>query len=222
MEPDDPPDLPANLKDCGSFRRESTELLIVQGDSAAVAVAAARNRQFQAVLTVGGKPLNSLRASRSQVAEFPCYRDIISSLGTGWDNEFDLGKLRYERVVLLFEPDADGIHASLLVLMYFYRWMRPLLEAGRVHLVRAPLYAITYDGIDEPICVVAEEWSVDELDRLVSQGKTNIVKQQFRGLESMGPGILRRHCVDPTTRNSTPMSVADVKAAIEVFSPEFK
>lgn len=222
MEPDDSPGLPAKLKDCGSFKVESTELLIVEGDSAAKAVDAARNRTLQAVLPIQGKPLNPLRSSRDLVAEYPFWQDIISAMGTGWDIEFDLSKIRYERVVLLFDPDADGIHSSMLVLMFFYRWMRPLLEAGRIHLVRAPLYEITYDGLVEPIYLVAEDARLKETDRLISEGKTNVVKTRFRGLGSIGPATLGRYCVNPTTRNSKTMQVADAEAAIEVFSPELK
>jgi DNA gyrase/topoisomerase IV subunit B len=222
MEPDDSPGLPAKLKDCGSFEVESTELFIVEGDSAAKAVEAARNRKLQAVMPIQGKPLNPLRSSRELVAEYPCWQDIISAMGCGWDTDFDLSKIRYERVVLLFDPDADGIHGSMLVLIFFYRWMRPLLEAGRIHLVRAPLYEITYDGVVEPIYLVAEDARINVADRLISEGKTNVVKKRFRGLESIGPAILRRYCVNPTTRNSAPMQVADAEAAIEVFSPEHK
>lgn len=212
--------LPAKLKDCGSFYRESTELFIVEGDSASASVVAARNQKLQAVLPIQGKPLNPIRASRNKVAHHPFYQDIICAIGTGWDSEFDLSKARYERVVLLFDPDADGIHCSMLVLMFFYRWMRPLLEAGRVHLVRAPLFQITYDGLDEPICLVREEEAIREVKRLTEEGKANIMRKRFRGLGSMEKGILKRHCVEPSTRKSEPMRVADAEAAIAMFAPE--
>jgi DNA gyrase subunit B len=222
MDPGHSSDLPAKLKDCKSFRVESTELLIVEGDSACASVAAARNQTRQAVLPIRGKPLNPLRANRSQVAEYPCYQDMVSAIGTGWDSRFDPSKMRYERVVLLFDPDADGIHCSMLVLMFFYRWMRPLLEAGRVHLVRAPLFQITYDGMDKLICLVGEDAGTKEIHRLKEEGKTSVMKKRFRGLGSMERAILCRYCVNPATRNSEPMRVADAEAAIQVFYPAFK
>lgn len=215
-------DLPAKLKDCKSFRVESTELFIVEGDSASASVAAARNQTLQAVLPIQGKPLNPLRANRNQVAEYPCYQDMVSAIGSGWDSEFDLTKMRYERVVLLFDPDADGIHCSMLVLMFFYRWMRPLLEAGRIHLVRAPLFQITYDGMDKLICLVGEDAGIKEIHRLKEEGKTSVMKKRFRGLGSMKRSILCRYCVNPATRNSEPMHVADAEAAMRVFYPALK
>jgi DNA gyrase subunit B len=214
--------LPAKLRDCKSFNVDSTELLIVEGDSASASVTATRIQSLQAVLPIQGKPLNPIRASRTKVAAFPFYQNIISTIGAGWDTEFDLSTCRYERVVLVFDPDADGIHCSMLVLMFFYRWMRPLLEAGRIHLVRAPLFQITCDEMEEPICLNDEEAGTIEVNRLKAEGRANVVKKRFRGLGSLPPTILWRYCVNPTTRDSEPMRVADAEAAIAVFSPGTK
>lgn len=110
----------------------------------------------------------------------------------------------------------------MLVAMFFYRWMRPLLEAGRVHLVRPPLYQITYDGITEPICMDEEETAAKKINRLIAQGKSDVRRKLFRGLGSMGSEILSRFCVSPLTRKSQILGVADVEAAIAVFSPSKK
>lgn len=174
------------------------------------------------MLPIQGKPLNPVRANRKKVSEHPFYRDIIGAFGAGWDSEFDLSKCRYERIVLVFDPDADGIHCSMLVLMFFYRWMRPLLEAGRVHLVRAPLFQITYDGVKDLICSDDEEFVTNQVGQLKAEGKANVMKKRFRGLGSMGADVLKRYCINPKTRKSQTLAVADADAAIAVFSPNKK
>lgn len=211
--------MPEKLKDCGASAARQTELLIVEGDSACSSVDSVRDRSFQAVLPIQGKPLNPIRASRAKVAEHPFYQAIIGSLGAGWDDEFDLNKCRFDRVVLVFDPDADGIHCSMLVLMYFYRWMRPLLEAGRLHLVRAPLVQITYDGAPDLFCTDEEEFASKEISRLRAEGKSNVLKKRFRGLGSMSSDVLARYCIDPKTRKSHLLTLADAEAAIAVFTP---
>ncbi len=211
--------MPEKLKDCRASATKQTELLIVEGDSACSSVDSVRDRSFQAVLPIQGKPLNPIRASRAKVAEHSFYQAIIGSLGAGWNDEFDINKCRFDRVVLVFDPDADGIHCSMLVLMFFYRWMMPILEAGRVHLVRAPLVQITYDGAPDLICMDDEDFASKEISRLSAEGKTNIMKKRFRGLGSMSPDVLARYCIDPKTRKSHLLAVADAEAAIAVFAP---
>lgn len=218
----EPIELPVKLKDCGAPDAIQTELLIVEGDSASSSVDSVRDRSFQAVLPIQGKPLNPIRASRAKVAEHPFYQAIIGSLGAGWDSEFDLNRCRFDRVVLVFDPDADGIHCSMLVLMFFYRWMRPLLEAGRLHLVRAPLVQITYEGATDLICTDDEEFAAREVVRLKAQGKVTVLKRRFRGLGSMGPEVVSQFCVHPSTRKSQQLCIADAEAAIAVFSPPKK
>ncbi|MFO0940003.1 MAG: toprim domain-containing protein [Pirellulales bacterium] len=212
--------MPEKLKDCRSSEAIPAELLIVEGDSACSSVDSVRDKSFQAVLPIQGKPLNPIRANRAKVAEHPFYQAIVGAIGAGWDEEFDLSKSRYERVVLVFDPDADGIHCSMLVLMFFYRWMRPLLEAGRVHLVRAPLVQITFDGASELICTDDEDFATREVSKLKAAGKTNVVKKRFRGLGSMSPDVLAHYCVNPGTRQSNSLTIADAEAAIAVFSPQ--
>jgi DNA gyrase subunit B/topoisomerase-4 subunit B len=170
-------------------------------------------------LPVQGKPLNAWRASRNRVANSPIYQDIINAVGAGWDTEFDLNRCRYEKIILLFDPDADGIHASMLVLMFFYRWMRPLLDSGRIHLVRAPAFQITYDDCSELICMDDDATGSAKVKQLIAAGKTNVLKKPFRGLGSMGRAILSQYCLHPETRLATVMQAADAQSAIAVFSP---
>jgi DNA gyrase subunit B len=140
---------PASLKleDCAVHDLRS-ELFLVEGDSAAASVAAIRNPQTQAVLPMQGKPLNALKASPKKVQENALYKKLSEVLGVSMVDEmkqpsldFDqrLNTLRYAKVILLFDPDADGIHCGALMQLFFYRWMRPLIEAGRVDIVRFSL-----------------------------------------------------------------------------------
>ncbi len=197
---------PIKLEACALSGSGSTaELFIVEGDSACSAVSAVRSQHFQAVLPMQGKPLNALRANAKKVAVFELYQALQQALGV---QAFDsmatdlpagatpagpkpavpmLAALRFDRVLLLFDPDADGIHCGALMLMYFYRWMRPLLESGRIEMVRAPLFDI----------------------------KSN----RYRGLGNIDPALLAQTCVNPKTRKTSIMGMADAQACIDVFGP---
>jgi DNA gyrase/topoisomerase IV subunit B len=212
--------LPPKLLDC-TFQPEGvvTELMIVEGDSASSSVGAARDERFQAVLPIQGKPLNAWKASKKKVAANPYYQAIIEAIGAGWDDSFELEHSRYERIVLIFDPDADGIHCSMLVLMFFFRWMRPLLDSGRIYLIHPPMFEFTAPGLTETVCAANEEAAESEVNRLAEKGVRNVNRKRFRGLGSMGNAILSKYCVDPETRSALPMRAADATAAIAAFSP---
>ena len=129
---------PVKLQDCRQHGANA-ELFLVEGDSASQAVASLRQAQFQAVLPMQGKPLNSMKATPLKVAENALFNALIDAIGAGSGEHFDITKCRYGKIVLLMDPDADGIHSGALMLMYFYRSMRPLLESGMVELVRPPV-----------------------------------------------------------------------------------
>jgi DNA gyrase subunit B len=113
---------PVKLQDCQQHGINSgTELFLVEGDSASSAVGGLRNVQFQAVLPMQGKPLNTIKSTPQKMAENPLFKALIDALGTGYGDSFQLKNLRYERIVLLMDPDADGIHCGALLLMFFYR-----------------------------------------------------------------------------------------------------
>ena len=121
------------LTDCAVHGAGSgAELFLVEGESAAKAVVRARNPNVQAVLAMQGKPLNAWKASAAAVSSHAIYRELIAVLDAGWQDSLQPQRARFERIILLCDPDADGIHCSILLLLFFYRWMRPLLEAGRV------------------------------------------------------------------------------------------
>jgi DNA gyrase subunit B len=232
---------PIKLEDCRDHGAGSkAELFIVEGDSAAGAVTVLRNAGFQAALPMQGKPLNALRATSAKVQDNELYRRLSESLGlplrdfeagesqleihleaeAGADSEY-LSTLRFERVLMLFDPDADGIHIGALMLMFFYRWMQPLLKSGRIEMVRAPLYAMTWlePGTSTPCKTFA--YSITHSQsihaELIRKGAQQVETQHFRGLGSIDQALLNETCVHPGTRKTQSMSLDDAQAAIAVF-----
>ncbi len=217
---------PMKFEDCVVHGRGSgSELFIVEGDSAAAAVANIRSVQTQAVLPMQGKPLNALRANGQRVAEFPLFKQLVTALGVSL-TDLDTGEVsdalssRFDRVLLLFDPDADGIHCGALMLMFFYRWMRPLLEHEMVYMVRPPLFLISYDGGDAPIHAYSPEHAGRVMSELKRLGKTNLSTHHHRGLASIDPLLLASACVDPVTRKADVMRTEEADEAIAVFSTE--
>ena len=160
--------------------------------------------------------MNPIKASRSAVERNDLYRNLISALGAGWDENLDLKRLRYERVILLFDPDADGIHCGALASMFFYRWMRPMLEQGYLSVVRPPLYEVKSTKTDEVLHAYSENQYQklrDELDRkgIAFEGK------RYRGLASMSEMTLFETCIDSETRNLSRLEIDDAEAVVRVF-----
>lgn len=196
-----------------------TELFIVEGDSAASTVSALRDGQFQAVLPMQGKPLNALKASPEKVATYPLFKALNESLGItrsgATDDLFLWEHLRFERLVLLFDPDADGIHSGALMLMFVYQYLRPLLQQGRVLMVHPPWVQIALDG-EPPRYAYSEAQALALSESLRAQGKNPQVVR-YRGLSGIDRAILMQTCIDPATRNARMMTEQDALAAIEVF-----
>lgn len=210
--------LPTKLLDCQFHSSEhETELFIVEGDSASNAVGAVRDSAFQAVMPMQGKPLNAWKATRDKVARNEFFHALNQAMGAGWGDSFLLENMRYKNIILLFDPDADGIHCSMLVLMYFYRWMRPLLESGRIHMVHPPLFEITAPTMNELVCAASDEEAIERLAKVQREVDPSAVKKRFRGLASMSGAVLKRYCVQPSTRHAFRMRAKDAEAAIEVF-----
>ena len=217
---------PTKFEDCTRHGRGSgAELFIVEGDSAAGAVANVRDGSLQAVLPMQGKPLNALRANGERVSEYSLFKQLIAALGVNMTDlesgeVSDLSRLRFDRVLLLFDPDADGIHCGALMLMFFYRWMRPLLESGAVQIVRAPLFVLTATDA-KGVVSTAHAYSPDHAGRLIAEFKrrslTEVKTHHHRGLASIDPALLASSCVHPATRKVDVMSVADADAAISAF-----
>lgn len=220
---------PPKLVDCLTpGAGNGAELFVVEGDSAARAVVAVRDARTQAVLPMQGKPLNPVRASDRKVAAHPVWSALTAALGGGWGAAFDVGARRYARVLVLTDPDADGIHCGALVAMFLYRWMPALVERGHVEIVRAPV------GEIEPAAGAPVEyaWSEPEFAALCRErraaGATPYRTLRYRGLASLAPEVLRATCVAPATRNARPLTPALAEHALatfgaqEAFSPQGK
>jgi DNA gyrase subunit B/topoisomerase-4 subunit B len=208
----------AKLADSGAHGA-GCELILVEGDSAQAAVCAVRDERLQAVLPVQGKPLNAWRASAERVDEHTLYCQLAQALGLPRATALPaagLGALRFERIVLMFDPDADGIHIGALLQLYFARWLPDVVPAGALWLVRAPMFEVV-DGDG----VVHHALTLPHRDRLLQslRLKEHMPAPQVRALRGLGgfaPGVLKQLCVDPATRLAravTPADIADVIAA---------
>jgi DNA gyrase subunit B len=210
----------AKLEDC-TDHGAGTELLLVEGDSALASVVAMRNERKQAVLALQGKPLNAWAATEARVASHAQYRLLARALGLNSPTaitESELACLRFERVMLLLDPDADGIHIGALLVLYVQRWLPALITSGKLCQLRAPMF--------ELVCAVTGD--VQHADnppqcRVLAAGMTAAAGgapprvQAHRGLGSITPEVLRARCLDPATRQAQAVTAADVQAVIDVF-----
>jgi DNA gyrase subunit B/topoisomerase-4 subunit B len=204
----------AKLIDCDEHGGGAgAELFIVEGDSAAAAVARVRDARHQAVLPMQGKPLNVLRAHRTKVDEHPLFGPLAAAIAAGLEAECDPRCSRYERILVLTDPDADGIHCGFLVLLFFQRFMRPLLEAGRIALVRPPWGEVVVAG--ELLLAFSEPELGALADRCRDRG--SIVVRRYRGLAAIDAALIKEACVDPATRRTEAVSPADVASMIEII-----
>ncbi len=210
---------PVKIEDCAVHGSGSgAELFVVEGDSAARAVTSARNARVQAVLPMQGKPLNTLRAPAGKVAANRFYKELTQALGTGWGAACDPARSRYERVLLLMDPDADGIHCGALLLMFFHRWMQPLLDQGHVEIVRAPIGEITVLDGEAPHYAFSEAQFQAMSAALRNGGRPAFRALRYRGLGSLDRKALGELCLDPQTRRSQVLGAADARTVTEVFA----
>jgi DNA gyrase subunit B len=215
---------PPELADCLLHGPESGgELFVVEGRSAADAVRAVRDPLRQAVLPLQGKPLNGARATDARVAADPFLGALATALGIGRGDACSLAGLRYERVLLLHDPDADGIHIGALLLMHLARWHAPLLEAGRVERVHAPVGEVRAGppgsaGTGEPPALAFGEAHFRVLcERARARHGDAFVAVRHRGLGAISPTALRATCVDPATRLTTVLDGTDARLAAAAF-----
>lgn len=213
------PSQPIKLSDCHEHGLDSeAELFVVEGDSAAQSVARIRDVRFQAVLPMQGKPMNALKTTKNTLRRNPFFSALIDSIGTDIGESFELSECRYRRIILLFDPDADGIHCGTLALLFFYRWMRPLLEAGNVAIVRAPMMHVVADKLGIVRLAYSEEEGQRVCNELSQQQTTGVIKRRFRGLASLNVDTLQQCCVDPTTRKLFQLTTRDAESSIELMS----
>jgi DNA gyrase subunit B len=212
--------LPGKLADCQSTDPEECEVFVVEGDSAGGSAKGGRDPRIQAILPIRGKILNVEKARIDRILQNTEVQAIISALGTGVHEDFDIAKLRYHKIILMADADVDGAHIRTLLLTLMFRFMRPLIEAGHVFLAQPPLFRIGWSNAPHELAYTDAER--DALLRVGAEEGKRLPKenaiQRYKGLGEMNPDQLWDTTMDPNNRILLQVTLDDAAQADEMFS----